>query len=308
MCFMKTYAFETILRIKNPSTKQFLEMWKQHQPFIIEDVATHWDACNKWSNDYLIKHCGNNLVNVRFLTKDYFTNYENFAFLNSDYFRIHEMTYKEYIKNYVEATFNENQNDSDTVVSYLPEANLEKHFPEIVEDVTYLEYLNRKPIVVLWQGFSKKSFSSTSDLHFDETHNFLSQIRGRKRILLFPPSDYLSFYPPFDNSLGNREGSKVNPDFLDLELFPKFPWQEKIEVVLQPGEIIYIPPFWWHYVTAVDENISLSFCYPREIGDVFRQKKLLRTISNILPHYLYNDGIVLYSKMKKFLYKKIWHD
>ncbi|TFI53958.1 cupin-like domain-containing protein [Mastigocladus laminosus UU774] len=288
-CFMKTHAVEEILRIKNPSTKQFLEMWQQYQPFIIEDVATHWDICNKWSNDYLIKHCGDNLVPVRFFTKDYFTNYENFAYESSDYQRrIQEMTYKEYIKNYVEDMSNESKNDSEIVVSYLPQANFEEHFPEVIGDVTYPEYLNRKPNVLFWQGFSKKSFCSTTNLHFDGIHNLFCQIRGRKRILLFPPSDYLSFYPALDNSLSVIENSKVNPDFLDLELFPKFPWQEKIEVVLQPGEIIYIPPFWWHYITAVDENISLLFFYPLEIGDVFRRKKLLRTILNIAPHYLYN--------------------
>ncbi len=285
---MKTDTVETILRIKNPSTKQFLEIWKQYQPFIIEDVATHWNICNKWSNDYLIKHCGDSLVPVRFFTKDYFTNYENFACESSDFDRIQEMTYKEYIKNYVEDRFNENKNDSEIVVSYLPQANFEERFPEIVADITNPEYLNRKPSVLFWQGFSKKSFSSATNLHFDGFHNIFSQIRGRKRILLFPPSDYLSFYPPLDNSLGIPEYSKVNPDFFSLELFPKFPWQEKIEVLLQPGEIIYIPPFWWHYVTAVDENISLSFFYTIEILDFFRQKSLLKTILNIAPHFLYN--------------------
>lgn len=285
---MKTHTVETILRIKNPSTKQFLELWKQYQPFIIEDVATHWDACNNWSNDYLIKQCGNSLVNVRFLTKDYFNNYENFACENNDFDQRIKMTYKEYITNYVENRYHENKNDSEIVVSYLPQVRFEESFPQIVGDVTKPEYLNREPNVLFWQGYSKKSFSSTTNLHFDGFHNIFSQIRGRKRILLFPPSDYLSFYPPLDISQGVPEYSKVNPDLVNLELFPKFPLQEKIEVILQAGEIIYIPPYWWHYVTALDENISLSFFYNLEIGDFFRQKKMLKPLLSTAPYFLYN--------------------
>ncbi|MDZ8264148.1 hypothetical protein [Nostoc sp. ChiQUE01b] len=59
---MKIQASKSISKIKSPSTKQFLDIWKQYQPFLIEDIAEHWDACHNWSNDYLINHCGNNMV------------------------------------------------------------------------------------------------------------------------------------------------------------------------------------------------------------------------------------------------------
>ncbi|MDZ8264149.1 cupin-like domain-containing protein [Nostoc sp. ChiQUE01b] len=286
---MKVQASESISKIKSPSTKQFLDIWKQYKPFLIEDVAEHWDACNNWSNDYLINHCGNNMVSVRFYTKNFFNDYQNFACEGGDYDTLEkEMKYQEYIKDYLENRVNKNKNNYDFLGCYLPQAYFEERFPEIVGDVTYPEYLNRKPVVFLWQGFSSKNFSSTTNLHFDGFHNIFVQIRGRKRILLFPPSNYLSFYPPLENSVGIPEFSKVNPDVLNLELFPKFPWEEKIEVILQPGEMLYIPPFWWHYVTAVDENISLSFFYDIKIRDIFRQKNMLSTILNIAPHFLYH--------------------
>ncbi|MEH2023721.1 cupin-like domain-containing protein [Nostoc sp.] len=286
---MKVQARESVLRIQNPSTKQFLEAWKQYQPFVIEDVAKHWSAYKNWSNDYLMEHCGDNVVPVRFYTKAFFDDYKNFAYEGGDYDTLdREMTYKEYIKDYVEARVDENKNDSDILGCYLPQAYLTERFPEIAEDVNSPEYLNRKPVVFFWQGFSSKNFSSTTNLHFDGFHNIFVQIRGRKRILLFPPSNYLSFYPPIEDSVGIPEFSKVNPDILDLELFPKFPWQEKIEIILQPGEMLYIPPFWWHYVTAVDENISLSFLYDIQIADIFKQKKILSTIFKIAPHFIYH--------------------
>ncbi len=281
---MKIKARESILKIKNPSSEQFLEKWKQYQPFVIEDVAKHWDACNRWSNDYLIKHCGNNMVSIQGFKKDFFDEHKNFAYYGG-YEDDKEMKYKDYIKD-IEERVNENKNDN--LGCYLPDANFEKLFPEIIGDVTYPKYLNRKPVVKYWHGFSSKKFSSTTALHFDAMQNIFVQIRGRKKILLFPPSNYLSFYPPLEDSSGIGHNSKVNPDLLQLELFPKFPWQERMEVLLQPGEMLYIPPFWWHHVTAVDENISLSFFYNVTIQDYFRQKNLLSVVLNIAPHYLYH--------------------
>ncbi|MCC5603394.1 cupin-like domain-containing protein [Nostoc favosum] len=99
---MKIQTTESIRKIKNPSTEEFLDIWKQYQPFLIEDVAEHWDACQKWSNDYLIKHCGNNIVNIRLFKKDFLNDYKNFA--SEDGYVNMEKTvkYKEYINDYIE--------------------------------------------------------------------------------------------------------------------------------------------------------------------------------------------------------------
>ncbi|NDJ21053.1 cupin-like domain-containing protein [Nostoc sp. B(2019)] len=281
---MQIQTSKSVLKIKSPSIKKFSEICKQYQPFIVEDVAKHWGACKKWSHDYLIKHCGNNPVPVRFYKKYFWDDHKNFSY-EDGYDPKQEMKFQEYINNYIENRVNKNNNAQD-VECYLSEAYFEDRFPEIVGDVTYPGYFNRKAFVTLWYGLSSKNFSSTTTLHFDPLHNIFAQIRGRKRILLFPPSNYLSFYPPLEASSGAAYNSKVNPDLSNLELFPKFPWQERIEVILQPGEILYIPPFWWHHVTAVDENISLSFWYDLKIQDFFWQKNMLSVLWNIAPHYL----------------------
>ncbi|MDZ8084251.1 MAG: cupin-like domain-containing protein [Nostoc sp. DedQUE12b] len=279
---METQSNKSILKIKNPSTEKFLDIWKQYQPFLIEDVAEHWDACHKWSNDYLIEHCGNKVVYIWFFQKNFLYDYKKFAYDNDSYY-IKEMQYKEYVKDIEERA---NGNNNDDIGCYSNEIDFEDRFPELVGDVTYPKYLDRKPWVNLWHGFSNKNFTSASTLHFDRVHNIYAQIRGRKRFLLFPPSNYLSFYPPLNESSGIGHNSKVNPDLLQLELFPKFPWQQRIEVILQPGEILYIPPFWWHHVTAIDENISLSFWYDLKIQDFFKQKNMLQVVLNIAPPYL----------------------
>ncbi|MEH2290140.1 cupin-like domain-containing protein [Nostoc sp.] len=279
---MQTQANKSILKIKNPSTEQFSDIWKQYQPFLIEDVAEHWDACHKWSNDYLIERCGEKIVYIWFFQQNFLYDYKKFAYDNESHY-IKEMQYQEYVKD-IEARVNGNNNDD--IGCYSNEIDFEECFPEITSDVAYPKYLNRKPWVNLWHGFSSKKYTSASTLHFDRVHNIYAQIRGKKRFLLFPPFNYLSFYPPLEDRSGIGHNSKVNPDLFQFELFPKFPWEERIEVILQPGEILYIPPFWWHHVTAVNENISLSFWYDIKIQDFFRQKKMLSVFFNIAPHYL----------------------
>ncbi|MDZ8135359.1 MAG: cupin-like domain-containing protein [Nostoc sp. DedQUE04] len=261
----------SILRIKNPSKKEFVELWKQYQPFLIEGVAEYWDASKKWSNDYLLKQSGNNIIPVEFFTKTYLDNY-NYV-LHETYNNNKKMKLKEYIDILSE------END---LQYYMNEVYLEKYFPELTGDINYPEYFSIKPSIVLWFG----SFGKTTTLHFDEIHNIFAQIRGRKRVILFPPSNYLSFYPPLGESGSYPHFSKINPLIPNLELFPKFPWQDKIEVILNAGEMLYIPPLWWHHVTGVDENISLSFWYDVKIKDFFQQKRFLSTTLNILPHLI----------------------
>ncbi|MFN6479647.1 cupin-like domain-containing protein [Nostoc sp. DedQUE07] len=297
--FMQIQANESILKIKSPSTKQFSELLKQYHPFIIKDVAQYWDACNNWTNDYLIKKCGNNLVPVRFFKKDFWQDYKNFAY-EDGYETPKEMKLEEYINNHIEDRVSKN-NNIHSLECYLNQAYFEERFPEIIGDITYPEYFNRKAFVMLWFGLSSKSFSSNSPLHFDLSHNLFAQIRGRKRVLLFPPSNYLSFYPPLEARSGAAYDSKVNPDLLNLELFPKFPWQEKIEFVLQPGEILYLPPFWWHRMTAVDDNISLSFWYDVKIQDFFWQKNMLSVFLKTAPYYLYHSISVGNLTFKDFM-------
>ncbi|BAY73746.1 transcription factor jumonji jmjC domain protein [Nostoc linckia NIES-25] len=273
---MKVEASKSILRINNPSKKEFSKIAKKFQPFIIEDVVKYWDAYKNWSDDYLIEKCGDNLVPVRFFQENFWNDYKNFAYERS-YQPHQEIPLKEYI------------NNGHNVECYLNEAVFEERFPQIVGDVNYPEYFNCKAFVRLWFGLVSKTFSSSSSLHFDAEHNLFAQIRGRKRIILYPPIDYLSFYPPLEDATGALYGSKVNPNAVDLELFPKFPWQEKIEFVLQPGEMLYLPPFWWHHLTAVDDNISLSFWYGVKIEDFFWQKKMLSVFFHTAPHYLYHS-------------------
>jgi hypothetical protein len=103
-------------------------------------------------------------------------------------------------------------------------------------------------------------------LHYDPTDGFLMQLHGAKRIVLFPPSQLANLYPyPITTHL--RHGlklrcwfSQVYPDHPDFEAFPRVAHAlpHKHDIVLNPGEALYIPAGWWHEVTALGDDMVCS--------------------------------------------------
>ena len=41
--------------------------------------------------------------------------------------------------------------------------------------------------------------------------------------------------------------------------FPDFPALEHFDAILAPGDMLYIPPRWWHYVKSLSVSFSVSF-------------------------------------------------
>jgi lysine-specific demethylase 8/hypoxia-inducible factor 1-alpha inhibitor (HIF hydroxylase) len=103
-------------------------------------------------------------------------------------------------------------------------------------------------------------------LHYDPTDGTLIQLHGAKQVVLFPPSQTANLYPfPFYVHL--RHGMKVRswfsqvyPDRPDFEAFPRFhqALNHRCDLVLQQGEVLYIPAGWWHEVTALGDGMVCS--------------------------------------------------
>jgi hypothetical protein len=103
-------------------------------------------------------------------------------------------------------------------------------------------------------------------LHYDPVDGTLMQLHGEKKLLLFPPNQMENLYPfPIHTHL--RYGlkmrswfSQVYPENPDFEAFPRLrtALQHKYEIILKPGELLYIPVGWWHEVTALGDEMVCS--------------------------------------------------
>lgn len=89
--------------------------------------------------------------------------------------------------------------------------------------------------------------------HFDLGENLACVAGGARRFLLFPPEQVANLYVgPLDYTLSGVPVSMVDPRHPDLDAYPKY--QEALShamfAELGPGDAIYIPSPWWHYIES----------------------------------------------------------
>jgi len=58
--------------------------------------------------------------------------------------------------------------------------------------------------------------------------------------------------------------SPVDPEHPDLDAFPEFAEASVKEVVISPGEALFIPVGFWHHVRSLEVSISVSFTTSRD--------------------------------------------
>ncbi len=93
--------------------------------------------------------------------------------------------------------------------------------------------------------------------HYDGYHNFYAQLYGRKRFRLFSPLSYEGLYPyPFLHP--SHAQAQVNLSGFEIDLFPRVKDLVSYEANLAPGDVLYIPPLWYHHVEAVEVSISVN--------------------------------------------------
>lgn len=74
---------------------------------------------------------------------------------------------------------------------------------------------------------------------------------------MFSPEDSQYLYPHQDEMLCNT--ARVNPTKPDMDQFPMFEKANMFKCLLEPGDVLYIPPKWWHYVVALEKSFSVNF-------------------------------------------------
>jgi tRNA wybutosine-synthesizing protein 4 len=80
--------------------------------------------------------------------------------------------------------------------------------------------------------------------------NVLCQIRGKKRLLLFPPTDvqYFDFAPGASSSSIDAFNM-----LSDASYAPTHPY----EALMKPGDVLFLPPLWLHTAKPL-EGVSVS--------------------------------------------------
>lgn len=127
-------------------------------------------------------------------------------------------------------------------------------------DVKPFERSGQSSMSMIWMGHA----GVVANTHYDTSLNFHAQIVGYKRWTLFPPTAADEVYP-FSSLHPHYRQSQV--DFaapLDHAHYPRAAGARGSQVVVAPGEVLFVPPFWFHRVETVELAVSLSVLSPSD--------------------------------------------
>ncbi|KOC59688.1 HSPB1-associated protein 1 [Habropoda laboriosa] len=107
--------------------------------------------------------------------------------------------------------------------------------------------------------------------------NLVAQIHGRKQWILFPPSSSNFLQPtrvPYEESTIYSKYNFFCPTKEDEANVLKIQDKPKI-VTLEPGDVLFVPPGWWHYVESLDFTVSVNIWLPIVRDNVSRVKEAI---------------------------------
>ncbi|MGB0514260.1 MAG: cupin-like domain-containing protein [Wenzhouxiangellaceae bacterium] len=227
---------------------------QRSEPAVIEDFAAAWPALKRWAPDALAARVGDRTVRV----------YDaSFGEPGRNYMRnVDAMPFARYLQQVLE------QGRDLRMFLY----NISRQVPELLDDIEFPDLGPRFSRKFVFTFFGCKG--STTPLHYDIDMGqvFHTVIRGRRRVRLFAPDQSRWLYRhPF------TVRSYVDLDEPDLEGWPALARARGHEVVLEPGQTLYMPPGWWHEFHYLDPGIGVSLRAP---GNRFNQH--MQGLANLL--------------------------
>lgn len=270
---------ESVARVACPTLKEFFqEIRPRRQPVVLTGCVDHWPAMRLWSHDYLSETFGDLMVPCEMSNL--------FDCVNvSDKGTIQRVERDRIpLSQAISAMREPDSRAYVTEWHALEESEMLRSHVDIGGENLF-SHKHRSPMQ-MYVG-SKNSFTP---LHFDRAPNFTTHIRGSKTWKIFAPADSKKLYSyPRLSQMGHFTKLHTEQDMVDFERFPRLRETVCWETIVRPGEIIYIPEYWWHSVSSADETVSLHFFFKTTY---LRGKQILsRPINWLLKRRFNSDSL-----------------
>jgi hypothetical protein len=235
---------QSVDTVENISPEDFNKNYYTPQkPLVITGLAKQWPAYQKWNWEYFKEIVGDKKVGL-------YNNVKSDAYtpINTadDY-----KTFGEYVD----------------MIQEGPAAwriflfNIFDHAPQLIGDFTWPEHLMKgfvKKYPMLFTGGE----SSITHMHFDIdlSHILHTQFAGRKRVLLFGHGEQHKLYrKPFEVlSLADFSNYSKKNGTPDYEKFPALKYAAGYDLILNPGDTLFMPAGYWHHMEYIDSGFAMS--------------------------------------------------
>jgi hypothetical protein len=227
---------------------------KAARPFVMRNsVVSRWPALAKWTPEYFRTSvpAWRNVTRAKRL-KRCFINFEPNTPLERvtpwDFWE-NEESRQEFpmpISDWFERASHPEDGTQWFLADQLPE--------ELHGDVSPRHQLKLRDQTWVYFGIWMGEGGATTAAHWDMDSNLYVQFYGRKRFLLFSPSDYKLWksYPRASPNHKQVQMEQANPSRYAYRLTPnasRLPIA--YEAILEPGDLLYIPAYWYHHVEAM---------------------------------------------------------
>lgn len=233
----------TIARLEAEPTREafYRDYIEPSRPVVIRGLADGWANGGDWSPDYLTGVLGERTVRATFSSGVYDFDRDSDNWLARSHDR--RLSFREATQAIVAG-------GEERV--YLHQRPIPEKFPELLPYLQVPSLIEEQDVqsLNLWFG----SAGNISSLHYDQPNNFLVQMHGTKRLIIFPPKELANLYP----SSKIAHFSRVDLGQPDFERFPQLAQAHGYEVELQAGDTLFLPAFWWHQVYSETVSVSVN--------------------------------------------------
>lgn len=250
---------KTIPRKTGVSADEFLEAhYAANRPVVLAGEMAGWPALERWTPDYLRRAVGSAQVEVQ-TRRAADPDFER---------RMEAHTERLPFEAFIDLISRPGAGNDAYLTAYNSARNAAA-LACLEQDLGFIDKLlvrdGAQPHGMPWIGPA----GSFTPLHHDLTNNLLLQIQGRKRLLLVAPSETPRLYN--DHHVYSRIRDLAEPGL--VERFPAVEGLNVHQVILGPGEALFIPLGWWHQVTALDFSVTLThtnFRWPNDFHAAHR--------------------------------------
>lgn len=236
------------------------------RPVIVTDAVSRWHAAGHWSFDWFRSHYGSDAVlanspffleaatgltpvKMQLQLRDYIdyirepTRPPTGTYLDGDWAALQRNGIPLYAPGYrpfllhpeLRADLDPSPYFTEDLLALLPQ-HLKNLLDRLGSPVYYLFFAPRGAVVFLHEDYW-------------ETHAYLAQLAGRKYCILFSPEDA-------DNLYG---GEVIDPVRCDVDRFPRFLQATPYVGELGPGDLLFIPSRWKHFVITLEPSLTFSY-------------------------------------------------
>ncbi|WP_444936864.1 cupin-like domain-containing protein [Microbulbifer sp. JMSA004] len=215
------------------------------EPVIITNALTGSNLCC-WDFDYLSKMMAGTKVNVCQAKNSIYS-------VNQKSGKSHEEAIRIRFDEYVKIITGEKANDGRT---YMQMGSFKGEFSHLFQDIEVQRLIPEKILssAYLWVGPG----GTVSPLHYDPENNFLIQVKGSKRLILFPHRYIPNLYPYDEYECSHPHLLQADITSPDYNLFPAMKNVEATEVVLKEGEMLFLPSGYCHQVHSESPSVSVN--------------------------------------------------